>query len=109
MFPPRLTGIVHRGRVELHAPDVLALVPLTDDIVYLNRAWRLELDRPQGRRQTRECPICRQPDGRHWTVPHAWMPRADQERRLRWFTAEESEAWLRRHLDGLHINEEGDR
>ena len=33
----------------------------------------------------RLCPICAQPDGRHWSVPHVWMPQAEQERRLRWF------------------------
>jgi hypothetical protein len=42
MFPPRLTRIAHRGRVELCEPDVLAVIPLTEDIVYLNVIWKLE-------------------------------------------------------------------
>lgn len=42
MFPRRLTGIEHRGRVELHEPDVLALVPPTEDIVHLRRVWELD-------------------------------------------------------------------
>jgi hypothetical protein len=33
----------------------------------------------------RLCPICAQPNGKHWTVPHVLMPRIEQERRLRWF------------------------
>ena len=52
-FPPRLTGIVHRGRVTVPsgAPrvrpaiawhrDVLALVPPTPDIWYLERLHEL--------------------------------------------------------------------
>jgi hypothetical protein len=47
------------------------------------------------------CPICWQPGGRHWTVPHVRMPRAEQERRLRWFSEEEAEAWLRRWLNEI--------
>jgi hypothetical protein len=41
MFPPRLTAIAHRGRVELNEPDVLELVPPTEDILHLNRVWKL--------------------------------------------------------------------
>jgi hypothetical protein len=41
MFPPRLTDIAHRGRVELNEPDVLALVPPTEDILHLDRVWKL--------------------------------------------------------------------
>jgi hypothetical protein len=41
MFLPRLTDIAHRGRVELHELDVLALVPPTEDILYLERVWKL--------------------------------------------------------------------
>jgi hypothetical protein len=41
VFPPRLTDIAHRGRVELHEPDVLALVPPIEDIVHLERVWQL--------------------------------------------------------------------
>jgi hypothetical protein len=41
MFPARLTDIAHRGRVELHEPDVLAVVPPTEDIVHLDRVWKL--------------------------------------------------------------------
>jgi hypothetical protein len=37
MFPPRLTAIAHRGRVELNEPDVLELLPPTEDILHLNR------------------------------------------------------------------------
>jgi hypothetical protein len=100
MFPPRLTGIVHRGRVELHTPDVLALVPPTEDIVYLNRVWRLEASRPPAP-PTRVCPICWQPDGRHWTTPHVHMPKAEQERIRHWFSQEEAQAWLQRRLQEL--------
>jgi hypothetical protein len=48
-----------------------------------------------------DCPICWQPGGRHWTVPHVFMPREEQARRLRWFSEEEAEAWLRRRLDEI--------
>ena len=41
MFPPRLTDIAHRGRVELNEPDVLSLVPPTEDILHLDRVWKL--------------------------------------------------------------------
>jgi len=41
MFPPRLTAIAHRGRVELNEPDVLELVPPTEDILHLNRVWKI--------------------------------------------------------------------
>lgn len=41
VFPPRLTGVVHRGRVELNEPDVLSLVPPTEDILHLDRVWKL--------------------------------------------------------------------
>ena len=47
------------------------------------------------------CPVCHRDDGTHATVFHVWMPRAEQERRLRWFTSEEAEAWLRRRLAEL--------
>jgi hypothetical protein len=47
-----------------------------------------------------ECPICRQSDGRHWTVPHVWMPRAEQERILHWFSEDEAQACLNRRLSG---------
>jgi hypothetical protein len=47
----------------------------------------------------RACPICLQPDGRHWTVPHVHMPRVEQERRLRWFSDDEALAWLQRRLE----------
>jgi hypothetical protein len=42
MFPPRLTRIAHRGRVDLYEPDVLAVVPLTEDIAHLNVIWKLD-------------------------------------------------------------------
>ena len=41
MFPPRLTAIAHRGRMELNEPDVLELVPPTEDILHLNCVWKL--------------------------------------------------------------------
>jgi hypothetical protein len=44
------------------------------------------------------CPICWQPTGRHWTIPHVWMPSAEQHARRRWFSEEEAEAWRRRRL-----------
>jgi hypothetical protein len=44
MFPPRLSGIVHRGRVDLHEPDVLALVPPTEDIAHLDCVWELDAE-----------------------------------------------------------------
>jgi hypothetical protein len=36
------------------------------------------------------------------------MPKAEQERRLRWFSEEEGEAWLRRQLEQFQVNQEGD-
>ena len=45
----------------------------------------------------RVCPICRQPDGRHWTVPHVHMPREEQARRV-WLSEEVATAWLQRVL-----------
>ena len=47
------------------------------------------------------CPICWQPSGRHWTVPHVYLPKAEQARRLRWFSEDEAEGWLRRRLDEI--------
>jgi hypothetical protein len=41
------------------------------------------------------CPICRRSDGTHWTIPHVWMPREEQARRMRWFSEDEAAAWLR--------------
>jgi hypothetical protein len=52
------------------------------------------------------CPVCLQEKGRHWSVPHAWMPAEEQARR-RWFSEEEAEAWLRRQLAGLNNKEGG--
>jgi hypothetical protein len=44
---------------------------------------------------TVRCPVCTQPEGRHWTIPHVWMPKAEQERRIREADAIE---WLKRRL-----------
>ena len=47
VFPERLTAIRYRGRVALPSreerePDVLKLVPPTEDIVHLEQVWALD-------------------------------------------------------------------
>ena len=47
MFPPRLTEIGPRGRVLVsppREPDVLALVPPTEEIVHLDAVWKLDAE-----------------------------------------------------------------